>query len=309
MSYGKLLQKIIADANLTYKEVAEKCTANGKKIDPSYISKLVNGKIISPSDQITKMIAEVCGVNPNKLIIEGYVDKAPNEIKKFIDDIRISTQFSHLDSIENNRDIYERSLENQSIAEFILDFNAANFTNNNSVIGGIPFEDDSMEPLIPKGSKLIISKFKDNPQNIINIGGKGLGYDDIYINAAKIFHNDEIGFLYAKDGDIIVAWDLDENKLLVRIFRRSVLPEDDVLNYYLFPINGKFKVKVGQYDETYFNLARIENQKTVLNKDLIDVLNREFKVEYNDQIITFKKDSLGLCILGKVQSIITDLDI
>lgn len=305
MDFKNFLKDCIKKSNLSLREISTACKEKGVSITPSYISQIQNGKIKPPSEEILSVLADVLKVDYNLLLIESYLDGAPDIVKEFLVNIRSTMQSAN----NSNSKLLNTVLSNQPISKFILDFNAANFTNNNSVIGGIPFEDDSMEPLIPKGSKLIISKFKDNPENVINIDGKGIMHDNIYEDASNIFHKDEIGFLYAKDGDIIVAWDLDNNKLLVRIFRRSVLPEDDELNYYLIPINGTYEIKVGSYDQTYFNLAHIENQKTIVNNDLINVLNREFQFKYNDETVTIKKDSLGLCILGKVQSIITDLKI
>ena len=81
MPYTKLLNNIIADSNLSYKFIAEKCTEMGTTIDPSYISKLLSGKCNVPSEKISRALANVCGYDERLLVLEGYLDIAPKEIK------------------------------------------------------------------------------------------------------------------------------------------------------------------------------------------------------------------------------------
>ncbi len=79
MSYSDILLKMIKDSSKTYRELAEKCN-----VDPSYISKLANGKIPSPSDEILRKIASECNTDDQELVLQAYLDNAPNEIKSFV---------------------------------------------------------------------------------------------------------------------------------------------------------------------------------------------------------------------------------
>lgn len=84
MDYAKLLSAYIEKSELSLRRIAELCNKKGFSIDHSYISKLKNGKMPPPSEELSRVLAEVLGGDPETLVIEGYIEKAPEEIKKLL---------------------------------------------------------------------------------------------------------------------------------------------------------------------------------------------------------------------------------
>lgn len=186
MAYKDTLSRIIKDSGLSLREIAKRCEKKGISITPSYISQLQTGKLNPPSEEVSKAIAEVCKVDPIDLIIEGYIEKAPEIIKyyfaicsqtvnqflelafnllhpdeeqlfreKFKEKIKVSNHLANLHQLVS----YLRKLQIENNVKPIKDITKAltdkfinkytyNETNN------IFMEDDSMEPLIPKGALL-----------------------------------------------------------------------------------------------------------------------------------------------------------
>jgi len=188
MSYSDILSKLIKESNLSHKEISEKCKYFGKPIDPSYISKLVNGKIAAPSDELTKVISKVLGIDEQKLILEAYLDKAPKELLDFINDIRFtmitSASMIYESSIPTEMfDVMRQTLDTLPLSDFILGINSNEqfsklsldnntlttqfdsgedkFNININTPTGIPVKDNSMYPLIPEGS-LITLEIREN---------------------------------------------------------------------------------------------------------------------------------------------------
>ncbi|MCK5129481.1 MAG: LexA family transcriptional regulator [Clostridiales bacterium] len=168
MSYSKLLKNIIDSSELSYKEVAEKCKANGKAIDPSYISKLVNNKISPPKDDISKAIASVCNGDSESLILEAYLEKAPQSIIKMFDKLRNMLIDITLNLIpEEQKELVIEIFKTMPL--FTLLDSMTNETNNNlfsitenkSEIGiSIKAFDDGMNPLIRENQNALISQKK-----------------------------------------------------------------------------------------------------------------------------------------------------
>jgi transcriptional regulator with XRE-family HTH domain len=173
MSYGKVLQKMIKEKNISFKELSAMCKEEGKSIDPSYISKLVNERSSAPSDEVSKIIAKVLEDDEQKLTIEANLEKTPELIMKFIKKIRHSTMLPTIEKIrgtlsDNQMESFRTYLDEQPISEFILDIvNSEYSVSSNSMILrsetnkinisisqpiGLPINDDSMEPIIPKNS-------------------------------------------------------------------------------------------------------------------------------------------------------------
>lgn len=86
MGYAKLLTDYIERSELSLRRIAELCNKKGFSIDHSYISKLKNGKMPPPSEELSRVLAEVLGGDPEILVIEGYKEKAPEEIRKLLSD-------------------------------------------------------------------------------------------------------------------------------------------------------------------------------------------------------------------------------
>lgn len=82
MGYAELLTEYINKAGISLRQIAKMCNEKGFSIDHSYISKLKNGKMPPPSEELSRVLAEVLNGDPDALVIEGYKEKAPNEIKR-----------------------------------------------------------------------------------------------------------------------------------------------------------------------------------------------------------------------------------
>lgn len=82
--YKELLTGYIKARGLTLREISLRCKARGQKIAPSYISKLQNGYLPPPSEIVSVTLAEVLGCNPNILVYRGYLEKAPDSIRKIL---------------------------------------------------------------------------------------------------------------------------------------------------------------------------------------------------------------------------------
>ncbi|MGG1637191.1 helix-turn-helix domain-containing protein [Paenibacillus sp. NRS-1760] len=81
MNYKDLLKKYIDDSGLSLREIEEKMRSKGLSTNKAYISKLQNGIHPPAGEEITRALAEVTGGDAEDLILAGYIDKAPEEIK------------------------------------------------------------------------------------------------------------------------------------------------------------------------------------------------------------------------------------
>lgn len=84
-SFSKLLGSYIDKSGLTLDEIADKCRSKGIEIHPTYISKLRKGTRSSPSEVISRALAEVCDEDPDELVFKGYLDKTPDPIREMLD--------------------------------------------------------------------------------------------------------------------------------------------------------------------------------------------------------------------------------
>lgn len=82
MKYSEILAGLIEDSGLSLGEIARRAKERGVKLDRSYLSKLKNGEVNPPSDEISNAIAEVLGVDPIKLIWAATIEKSHPSIKK-----------------------------------------------------------------------------------------------------------------------------------------------------------------------------------------------------------------------------------
>lgn len=305
MSYSLVLKKIISDSTLTYKEISEKC-----KITPSYISKLANGKIAPPSDEVSIKIAEACNADPNLLILEAYFEKAPEVLTNFLDNIRMQFQAVSLKTNNNvetlNKSIYKKLASEDSISKFITEFNLKDISSVNINTNGIQVKDDSMEPLIPKGSYVSITNFNDNPEYTFKYESTKVANSSE--EDRKLFnqvYDDKIGFSHAQDGDILLGWDLDDKKLVIRSFQGYPNITEPPFEYCLIPMNTRYKIKFYNMFNTYYNLAKINSNKDDLevNNNLINYINKKQICIIAGKEVNTQETNLGICILGKVNKI------
>ena len=197
MSYSETLSKMIKECGLSLREISERCRANGQKVDPSYISKLQTGNQDPASEDVNRAIARACGQDPEILLYEAFMQKAPKMIKDFhsqlLDFFKSMTSFIIKQLIVDNdiAEVYEQNLMSLSDIDLIKLFQEQNLSNlvppspdnaNDFIISeampdgkelGFNFspqlnliiKDDSMEPIIPKGSKLQLEKITSNISN------------------------------------------------------------------------------------------------------------------------------------------------
>ena len=184
MSYNKTLQNMIKNSGLTLKEVAERCKAEGVSIDPSYISKLSGGNQSPASEEINIALAKACGQDPEDLLFESYLEKAPDSIKTFI--TQVSKFVRELTSVLARKELpiqaakladdKVNSFSDLTIMKLIINENLFDMLNKykkTEVIRdtddqdikiimnpmfGLTMPDNSMEPTIPAGARLQLSE-------------------------------------------------------------------------------------------------------------------------------------------------------
>lgn len=185
MQYARMLNKIIAEKGYKDVDIIRLCKEIGVDIDKGSFSRYVNGKSI-PSGEKSRAIAKVCGIDERKLIIAGYLDKAPKEILDTFKTIRIMQETGAMKflKIQNNIKLKdaEKIIEEDTFADTIIDildskekfidflnkgfiYKKINSSFNYSVAliepQGIEIKDDAMSPIIQKGDKVTI----DTKQN------------------------------------------------------------------------------------------------------------------------------------------------
>ena len=182
MAYSKLLAKIIAETNYTQDEIAQKCCELGVKVRREKINALVNNRESPPDDEISRAIAKVCNVDERKLVLEGYIDTAPKEIKDILETIR---NFIYLSTISatsilgitdrKSINIIEDYLKNEPLSDTLIELidskeDSIKFIENNfnmkiNSLGkeisiknpnGIEVKDNGMSPLIEEGNKIVL---------------------------------------------------------------------------------------------------------------------------------------------------------
>lgn len=186
MPYAALLNQLIVKSGLSSNEVARRCTELGQKVTASYISILrrpENERI--PSDEMSRALARACGAEPEILVIEAYIDKAPPELGGLVAYLKNIVMLSVLANFENTANAAEmaeiqKHMDDQPLAGIVLMIQqslgsgeleklagAMNFTQTNSGEGfavttqmsaaaGIMVQDDSMFPVVPQYSQVTL---------------------------------------------------------------------------------------------------------------------------------------------------------
>lgn len=216
MPYQKLLMKTIAESNHTNKDIVEQLNEKGLHIDKSYLSKLVNGKLPAPREEVSRAIAQICNIDERKLVIEGYFDKAPKEIKNILCNLQKMTTLPVLPMIENKIDtetfkIIEEQLLQEPICDFLIELldssentiidiinnkislsydNMPNFTMKIEEPVYLSISNNDMYPIIPKDSKITI-ELSDKYQNGDIVA---LKYDNQTIARYYFMNNDIVSF-------------------------------------------------------------------------------------------------------------------
>lgn len=171
MSYSKILKQLVTESNLTYAQIIEECKKNGPSIDKSYLSKLINNRISPPSDEVSRALEKVFKVQPNTLVVEAYFDKAPRQVKQFIErtkdeifDFSVAEIGFFDDEHEEIISEYREEFDKQPIINYLpTSANIGNdekykssFYRDNGIEYEININDDGIEPIIPKGTNITI---------------------------------------------------------------------------------------------------------------------------------------------------------
>lgn len=174
--YSKLLQKIVAEANITQDELSNKCKELGCPISRGRINEILNGKAIPPSENVSRAIAKICNADERKLVLQAYLEKAPHELIDFFNryqELLFELSVSRLENIikEDTKKILLEEYKNQTILDIIIEvldmknnittdndyFKVTNEKNDLVINFETPYiimNDNSMESKIPKNSKL-----------------------------------------------------------------------------------------------------------------------------------------------------------
>lgn len=110
MAYKDILSKTIKNSGLSLREISARCSSLGLNITPSYISQLQNGKLPPPSEDVSNILAKVCNIDSTELILEGYMEKAPEIVKHYLivaseankQLLELVVPYFHNDEISNN---------------------------------------------------------------------------------------------------------------------------------------------------------------------------------------------------------------
>lgn len=224
MSYKEMISKAIEASDFSIKEIAEQCKRYGVSITPSYISLLKSGKTSNPSEEVSRAISKVCGIDENLLILEAYLEKAPNILSTVLNRFRNEkdnnklAMYHYIDKSEFDEEVIESSIKyikERTLAQFIIDayedqdptpveLYEKHEGENKSVISNqdditfmkIDVKDNSMSPIISKGSKVYYehnNKYKNG--DIICFIFKETNNDDILIR--KYYNKDNLIILNA----------------------------------------------------------------------------------------------------------------
>ncbi|HYE09865.1 MAG TPA: XRE family transcriptional regulator [Patescibacteria group bacterium] len=236
MSYKDTLFNAIEKSKLSLNEIAKRCKEYGVSITYSYISQLRSGKIPAPSNDVSKALAKVCDIDENILIIEAYLDKAPEIIQEFIKKVRYleNANFKNIlngdapsdpDDIEWQIDIFKSYLDKQPLSEYIIEYikrddkdiinkelkEFDNLSDNDpdpDFISYISINDDAMEPIIQKDSMILLSDERNY------VSGDILAYnikasDEILIRK-YLLNDDKITFIPINNKHEIKTYNVDD---------------------------------------------------------------------------------------------------
>jgi hypothetical protein len=195
MSYTEIFNKVIDYSNMSIRNISAESKRYDKSISPSYISRLKNNDTAPATEEVNRMIAEICGYpDPDELVFEAYIENAPQVIKTFISGLlrffeKTFTQ-AYINGLPKKEagilkeqfynddfrySILKTFLDNRLIDSMFKSLKnpiAINSKKQKMIIpnfGAYIMLDDSMSPTISKGDKLQI-----NSSLNIGIGDIGL---------------------------------------------------------------------------------------------------------------------------------------
>jgi len=121
--YSKVLQRIIADSNITQEELSEKCKKLNAPISRGRINSILNNKAPAPSEKVSRAIAQICNIDERELVLEGYLENAPHELIDFLNKFQEELFELSLTQLENKID-QETTDREKADADLQADINA-----------------------------------------------------------------------------------------------------------------------------------------------------------------------------------------
>ncbi len=133
MNYTEMLNKLISESGMNQKEISLKCKELGEDVTTTYLSALKNTTGKMASDNISRVIARACNAKYDEiLVVQAYLDKAPQIIIDFLEGIRTAEEqgasvsklvFSGLpDNLKGITEEIEKMNNIKSLAEFICEY-------------------------------------------------------------------------------------------------------------------------------------------------------------------------------------------
>ena len=196
MPYNEMLKKIMNEKKLTNAKVVEECNKQGINISQAYFSKIKNDKKNPPSEEISRAIAKACNVDERLLVIEGYIDKSPQEIQEVFKILNCTTKLATIKLLrlieKGNMKKLQEYLDTQPISDTLieildskdkcLEFIENNYTFENLGNGlditmslknmvGFEINDDAMFPILQKGDTVQVelkNSYKSSDILLIN---------------------------------------------------------------------------------------------------------------------------------------------
>ena len=247
MSYSNFLSKTIKESGYSLRDIATLCEKQcNVKITASYLSKLQKEGNKNPaSESVNIAIAKVCKINPDDLLFEADMERAPESVKKAINELiefmrnfLLASLNSYTEAsqeqktnIQNaitkitnmsNRELLQAMNEISILddidnpLEFNFDLNQDNIQDTIMKFSiNIIMEDNSMFPIIQQGAKLELVKLAE--------------YSNGDIVSVKINNEKNIIRTYVENENEIVL--IPAN----RDFETITIPKKDIV------INGKIK--------------------------------------------------------------------
>lgn len=299
MNYAELLSKYIERSGLSLGEVARRIKEQKDvKVDRSYISKLKNGDVNPPSDEISEALAAVTNGDPIELMWAATVEKSHPLIQQslaMIDVTRMKKVIElekkypipeGLDDIETDKYIEDIPEYKKAYEEFIADLD--NLDNPEQVIGIInklyPSEAGNSQEIHEKSETYVVERLIKVPViGIVAAGPNGIALEE-YLGTELVEENvikgDDYFFLKIK-GDSMIG--------------DGILPGDMAL------IKKTPQVEYGDIAVVIIN-GEEGTIKRVYQKDDSVVLQSS-NPNYPPRV--FKGNELNnLCIVGKVKQTI-----
>lgn len=243
MAYSDFLANTIKNSKKSLRQISMECKNKyDVKATASYLSKLQTGGQTPASDNVNIAIAKVCGINPDDLLFEANLERAPEDVKKlvntmvsFIKGMYLSVQGINKTNIpEVDKDIDKYlNMNNRQFINAMLDSNI-NFENPLEI--DIPLQEETENQINDLFMKFSIGfKMLDNSMFPVIREGAKIELDTV----AQI-----------KDGDIVAAV-LNDDKYLIRTYVKSgkniiLIPENksfETLTFKESDIDIKGKVK------------------------------------------------------------------